>query len=312
MPVFESVARAWALRSAFEVRLLRLSVVATAALALAGVLLGFLSGSLAIMFDGLFSLIDAAIALLMLAVARLVASEGNRRFQFGYWHLEPMVLGFKASVLVILVGYGALNAVQVLLAGGNAPQLGMALAYSALTTIACFLMWFYLRYQNTRLESELVRLDQHGWIMSGLISAALLAGFLLSAALRVSPLDHLVPLIDPAILALISVALLPVPLREAIRAAAEIFEAAPAGLDAEVRGVMTAFVQRHGFTRFVSYVSKVGRARFIEVSILVPENYPAMTVAHFDALRQEVAESFDGPNPDLWLTIVFTADETQL
>lgn len=312
MAVFESVARAWKLRSAFEVRLLRLSVLATGAIAAVGVLLGFLSGSLAIMFDGLFSLIDAAVTLLMLAVARLVASEGNRRFQFGYWHLEPMVLGFKATILVILVGYGAINAVQSMLAGGNHLQLGMALTYATATTVVCVLIWLYLRRQNERLESELVRLEQHGWMMSALISAALLVGFAVSAILQGTALAHLVPYIDPAILALLSLALLPVPLKEARRAAAEIFEEAPAALDEEVCAVMADFVRRHGFIRYASYVSKVGRARFIEISVLVPADYPAFNILHFDSLRAEIGDELGEASPDRWLTIMFTADESQL
>ena len=312
MAVFDSVARAWKLRSAFEVRLLRLSVLATGAIALVGVILGFLSGSLAIMFDGLFSLIDAAVTLLMLAVARLVATEGNRRFQFGYWHLEPMVLGFKATILVILVGYGAINAVQALLAGGNRPQLGMALMYATLTTAVCLLIWLYLRHQNRRLESELVRLEQHGWMMSTLITAALLAGFLVSAALQDTSFSYLVPYVDPAVLAILSLALLPVPLAEARRAAAEIFEAAPPDLDDEVRDVMRHFIARHGLPHFASYVSKIGRARFIEISVLMPADYPASTVAHFDALRAEIGDALGEASPDRWLTIIFTADESQL
>ncbi len=137
MASLASLARAYRLRSAFEVRLLRASIFATLAIACVGILLGLLADSVAIIFDGLFSLIDAAITMLMLAVARLVSSEGSRRFQYGFWHLEPLVLGFKASVLLLLIGYAFVNAVQQLLSGGNEPQLGIAVVYAALVTVLC-------------------------------------------------------------------------------------------------------------------------------------------------------------------------------
>ncbi len=312
MAAFESVARAWRLRSAFEVRLLRVSIYATGAVALLGVALGLLTGSFAIIFDGLFSGIDAAVTVLMIAVAKLVASEGNKRFQFGFWHLEPLVLGFKASVLILLIGYALVNAVQQLLSGGNQPTLGPALAYAAIVTALCFAIWAYMRRQNERLESELVRLEVHGWLMSALVTGALLIAFAAAFAMQGTSLDHLIPYVDPAVLAVLSLALLPVPLAEVRRSFGEIFEEAPAGLDLEVRAVMEAFVARHGFTRFESYVSKVGRARFIEVSVLVPPDYPPATVAHFDALRAEIGEQVDEPGPDRWLTIIFTSDPDQL
>jgi predicted Co/Zn/Cd cation transporter (cation efflux family) len=312
MAAFESAARAWRLRSAFEVRLLRVSIYATGAVAVVGVLLGLYTGSFAIIFDGLFSGIDAAVTLLMLAVARLVASEGSRRYQYGFWHLEPMVLGFKASVLILLIGYALVNAVQQMLTGGNVPVLGPALTYAALVTALCLAIWAYMRRQNDRLESELVRLEVHGWLMSTLVTGALLIAFAAAWAMQGTAVAHLIPYVDPAVLALLSLLLLPVPLAEVRRASRELFEEAPTGLDTEVREVLQAFVDRHGFTRFESYVSKVGRARFIEASILVPPDYPPATVAHFDQLRAEIGAEIGDPGPDRWLTITFTSDPDQL
>jgi predicted Co/Zn/Cd cation transporter (cation efflux family) len=312
MAAFESVARAWKLRSAFEVRLLQVSIWATAAVAVLGVIIGLWTGSFAITFDGLFSGIDAAITVLMIAVARLVATEGSRRYQYGFWHLEPLVLGFKASVLLLLIGYALVNAVQQLLSGGNEPALGAAVAYAAIVSALCFFIWYYMRRQNERLESELVRLEVHGWLMSGLISGALLIAFAAAILMRGTDWQHLIPYVDPLVLAVLSLALLPVPLAEVRRTFAEIFEEAPPELDKDVRHVMTDFVARHGFAGFESYVSKVGRARFIEVSVLVDAAYPAATVGHFDALRAEIGEAIGGEGPDRWLTIMFTADPAHL
>jgi len=312
MASLASLARAYRLRSAFEVRLLRVSILATLAIALVGIVLGILADSVAIIFDGLFSLIDAAITMLMLAVARLVASEGNRRFQYGFWHLEPLVLGFKASVLLLLIGYAFVNAVQQLLAGGNEPQLGIAVVYAAVVTALCAVLWFYVRRQNQRLESELVRLEVHGWLMSLLITGALLVAFVAAMGMRGGAYEYLLPFVDPAVLALLSLTLLPIPLAEVRRAFGEIFVEAPRELDEELRCVMEAFIARHGFERFASYVSKAGRGKFIEVSVLVPQSYPPHTIAHFDALRAEIGAALGDGGPERWLTIVFTGDPSQL
>ncbi len=85
-------------QAAAEQRILKLSIAVTVFVALFGVLFGLLSGSLSIVFDGMFAAIDAAMSGLALFVARLVGREGdNRRFQFGYWHIEPMVLPSTAA-----------------------------------------------------------------------------------------------------------------------------------------------------------------------------------------------------------------------
>jgi predicted Co/Zn/Cd cation transporter (cation efflux family) len=102
--------------------------------------------------------------------------------------------------------------------------------------------------------------------------------------------------------------ILPVPWKDAREAFHDIFQIVPADLDAQVHEVMDAFVARHGFAGYESYVTRTGRARFIEISVLARPDMPAKTIAHFDALRAEIGEAIGEAGPDRWLTIVFTED----
>jgi predicted Co/Zn/Cd cation transporter (cation efflux family) len=117
---------------------------------------------------------------------------------------------------------------------------------------------------------------------------------------------------DPGVLALLTLLLLPVPLKEAGIAFRDIFGITPTELDSHVRRVMADFVAAHRFSGFESYVTRAGRAAFIEISVLVPPDMPAMPVAHFDALRAEIGEAIGEEGPDRWLTIVFTTDPAQV
>jgi predicted Co/Zn/Cd cation transporter (cation efflux family) len=304
--------RAMALKSGLEARLLRLSIGATVLIAGLGVLFGLVSGSLAILFDGFFSLIDAVITWLMLVVARLVAAEGNARFQYGYWHLEPLVVALKAAVMLVLIAFGFFGAVQSLLAGGNTPELGAAIFYAVLVALICFGTWFWLTRYNDRIESALVAIDAKSWLMSAVITTALLLAFGAARAMQGTDWERWIPYVDPAILALLSLLILPVPWRDARTAFEDIFGIVPADLDAHVHAVMDAFVARHGFERYESYVTRTGRARFIEISILAPAGMSPKTVETFDALREEIGDAIGDAGPDRWLTIVFTADPAQL
>lgn len=110
-----------------EQKILKRSIAITVGVASSGIFFGLLSGSLSIVFDGLFSVIDVAILMLALAVARLVQHEGDRRFQHGYWHIEPMALVFNGTVLMFLCLYAFINAVDSFLAGGRELQLDWAI-----------------------------------------------------------------------------------------------------------------------------------------------------------------------------------------
>ena len=207
-----------ALRSQLEAGLLKGSIAATMLVAGAGVVIGLLSGSMSIVFDGLFSSIDAVVGVITLVVARLLASEGNHRFQYGYWHLEPLVLALNSSVLVLLCGYAFLNGVQGLMSGGHVLSFDMGLAYAGIVSVICFAMMAYLKYQNTRLESELIGIEVASWMMSGVITVALLIAFAGALALKDTQWAHLTPYVDPLVLTILAPAVLPVPLRTAIQA----------------------------------------------------------------------------------------------
>ena len=102
---------------AHEARVLRRSIAATLLVSALGIGFGLASGAQSIIFDGVFSVLDAALSLLSLMVTRLVAREDSRRFQHGFWHIEPMVIAVNGGITLLLCGYAFVTAATDLLAG---------------------------------------------------------------------------------------------------------------------------------------------------------------------------------------------------
>ena len=92
-----------------EQGVLRISIAVTFVLAGFGILFGLMSGSFAIIFDGVYSLTDASMTIVALLVSNLIVpstaggsdkSKLVARFTMGFWHLEPMVLGMNGAMLM--------------------------------------------------------------------------------------------------------------------------------------------------------------------------------------------------------------------
>ena len=297
------------LPAAAEQRMLRLSIGVTVVVSLFGVVFGLLSGSMSILFDGVFAAIDAAMSGLALFVSRLVAGDNaNRRFQFGYWHIEPMVLAFNGGTLMLLCFYAFLNAIDSFLGGGRQLDFDWAIIYAVIVCIVCFGMWGYEFHANRRIGSDFVRLDAQSWLMSAAVASALLVAFGIALSLRGTALNYLTPYADPVVLALLTLALVFVPIRTVRKALQEILLITPPALDAHVRRVMDRVIARHGFKTYTSYVAKVGRAQFIEIHIAVPTGMALDNVAAVDAIRREIADGIGDEGPQRWLTIDYTAD----
>lgn len=291
-----------------EQTVLKRSIAATILVGLTGVVFGLLSGSLSIVFDGVFSAVDASMTLLALGVTQLISKQVSNRFQMGFWHIEPMVLVFNGALLILLSFYAFLNAVGSLLSGGRMVELDWAIGYAVVIAIVCATMAIYGRRMNRTIRSEFLALDVKGWIMSGTITVALLLAFTTAAFLKGTAYETWVPYVDPAIVAVLTVCIIPLPLRTVYSGLKEIFLVAPADLDRHVQAIAKDAVARHGLLDYRTAVAKVGRLRMIEIHLIVPPDKDIGSVTTLDAIRSEIGAALGGNERDRWLTIAFTGD----
>ncbi|MBH3363749.1 cation diffusion facilitator family transporter [Pseudomonas sp. URMO17WK12:I11] len=300
-----------------EQGLLRTSIAVTLFIASIGIAFGLASGSFSIVFDGVYSLVDASMSGLSLMVVRLITSHASslqmsrklrERFTMGFWHLEPMVLALNGILLSGVAIYALINAVSSLLEGGRHLEFGIAMVYAALTVTACVSIAVIEGKANRKLRSDFVAMDVKGRVMSASITAALLIAFCFGYAVQGTSLEWVSPYIDPAVLALVCLVIVPLPMSVVRQALADIFLVTPGDLKQHVDAVAQAFVERHGLQSYRAYVAKVGRSREIELYFIVPPQMAAKTIEQWDAWRNEIGEAIGGEGPNRWLTVVFTGD----
>ncbi|MBA1197039.1 cation transporter [Pseudomonas plecoglossicida] len=300
-----------------EQGLLRTSIAVTLFIATIGIAFGLASGSFSIVFDGVYSLVDASMSGLSLVVVKLITAHVSsaqmsrklrERFSMGFWHLEPMVLALTGILLSSVAIYALINAVSSLLEGGRDLEFGLALVYAVLTVIACVTIAVVEARANRTLNSDFVRMDVKGWVMSASITAALLIAFCVGLAIQGTQWQWISPYIDPAVLGLVCLVIIPLPLSVVRQALADIFLVTPSDLKQHVDNVAQDFVHKHGLQSFRAYVAKVGRSREIELYFIVPADMAARTIAEWDALRNEIGDAVGGEGPDRWITVVFTGD----
>ncbi|RED23014.1 putative Co/Zn/Cd cation transporter (cation efflux family) [Rhodopseudomonas thermotolerans] len=296
---------------------LRTSIAVTFLISFLGIGFGLFSGSFAIAFDGVYSLIDAGMSLLSLIVVNLITSYAvadhlsrklRERFSFGLWHLEPMVLGLNGTLLISAAVYALVTAIGSLLSGGRHLEFGWAVIYAAVTVIVCAGIAAVEWRANRKIGSEFVRLDVRGWTMSAGISAALLIAFMIGLAVQGTSWQWISPYIDPVVLAAVCILIIPLPISTVRQALADIFLVTPIDLKKHLDTVAAAFVAKHGFLSYRAYVARVGRSKEIELYFIVPADAPARTIGEWDALRDEIGDLVGDDGPNRWLTVVFTGD----
>jgi cation diffusion facilitator family transporter len=290
---------------------LKFSIALTVLLGVLGVASGLATGSQAIIFDGMFSFVDVLPTIVSLLVVKLIARGTSQRFQFGYWHLEPLVGVLRDSILTVACIYAAVDAINSLAGGGHEVEYGLAAWWAGILFVIGLAMMLALRRRAKALQSPMLELDARSWAVSACLSLALLIGFVFAAALAGTSLQHWIPYLDAIALLGMALIMLPMPLIGLWRSISDVLQVAPDELDARVHAVMDVVVKERGFLEYSSYIAKVGRGRFVEIHILVsPES--RVDVAGADAVRRDVSDRLNAGSPLFWLTVDFTAEKRWL
>jgi cation diffusion facilitator family transporter len=290
---------------------LKFSIALTVFLGVLGVASGLVTGSQAIIFDGMYSFVDVVPTIVSLLVVKLIARGASHRFQFGYWHLEPLVAVLRDSILVVACIYAGIDAVNTLTSGGHDVEYGRAAAWAGILCVIGFAMTLFLSRRAKALQSPMLELDARSWLVSAVLSLALLIGFALATALAGTALQGWIPYLDAIALLGMALIMLPMPLLGLWRSMSDVLQVAPDELDHQVHAVMDGVIKQRQFLDYSSYIAKAGRGRFVEIHILVsPES--RIDTATADAIRREVSDRLGAASPTFWLTIDFTADQRWL
>ncbi|CFQ29831.1 cation diffusion facilitator family transporter [Yersinia bercovieri] len=291
-----------------EQQILRRSIFCTLIIATMGIVFGIVCGSMSIIFDGMFSALDAGMCSLSLLVSRLLGQPNSRRFQYGFWHVEPLVLAFNGSLLAFLCLYAFVNAIKGIIDGGRELELGWAIVYALVVSIFCFTIFLKQHRLNKRVKSELIALDTKSWLMSACISSALLVAFLLSWSMEGTRYEHLIVYTDPSVLALLTLILIPVPIKTVIAAVREVLQMTPDTLDSSMENLMDELMAKYKFIDYSHYATRIGRGLFVEIHVVIPPEMENSGVPYFDKIRDEISHAIGESGPHRWLTISFTRD----
>ncbi|WP_280770938.1 cation diffusion facilitator family transporter [Salipaludibacillus daqingensis] len=295
-----------------EDRLLKFSVMGALFFAAGGVTLGLIASSQMILFDGLYSFISVLLSGMSFVAAKFIRKHDMRRFPYGKDMLEPIVIMFKYFMIGVISIAAMISAISDLISGGREVSVGIALGYAAISTIACFFVFKYLRRKQTSSSSDFVKAEANQWYMDMLLSAGVLGGFLIAFALVFTPFDYIIPYVDPVMVLLVSIYFLKVPLSEMFKNGREIIGMAPDhSLVQMIEEAVESLEEKYHIHESITRVQKVGSGIFIEVDFIVEDDIsqPINKISEQDRVREELDLLLSKIPYNKWLTVSFTADK---
>ncbi|SHN55255.1 cation diffusion facilitator family transporter [Desulfovibrio litoralis] len=294
-----------------EQRTLKISLYTLVFLAVGSLVYGVYIKSSVVVLNGVYSMVSLAGSWLNLFGARIVTRPEDNRFQYGYAHIEPLIHSANALILLIICLYAFVSGIGGIRAGGGKTDTDLVIGFTIVTGLICFAIWFYEVIVSKQINSQFVRNDAKEWFMDFVFSFITFIGFAFVFVLNEPFLSLWERYADSAMVAVISLCLLPLPIRVLKRNIPEILLITHSEdvIFKKVNAAMLEISTRYKLLKYTTHVVKVGQSYFVEVNILVEPDCDLQTIAQQDALREEIWKACDKPLEELWLSVCITADK---
>lgn len=291
-----------------EQRKLGLSVAASLAIAALALGWGWAFDSRVVLFDGIFILLGTVMSYLALRASKTADAGPTATYPYGREALIPFVVGLQGVVTLGTTAYAMVDAVLVILEGGSDTAAGAVAAYAAIATAAAIVVWQHLLRADP--SSELLQVEARGWRAGAILSGVVLIGGLLGVVLVRTPASDLVVYLDPVLLIVASLIVLPRPFSMIAMMWSELGERrAPDDVMRRVEALVEDVRARHGLPEPDLRVTKVGRKLYVDAEFLVDVgSSDEWTLADEDAVRRDVAEGLDALPYEVWRNVGLTTD----
>jgi len=273
-------------------RVALISMLSSGALALVKFVIGFLTGSIGLISEGVHSSADFVATLITWLAVRVSHKPADERHHFGHGKIESMAALFEVALLIVAAGWVAYEAVRRLLGEPHAVE-GTSIVIAVLigSIIVDFWRVRALRRVAQATGSPALEADALHFLSDMLSSAVVLVGMVFVAAGYVAA-DAIAALIVAGFI-------LTAALKVGRRSFDALVDTAPEGADSTIAALVSALPEVMSVER--TRIRQAGPTLFIEMAVAVSRTLPLDRVA---ALKTQIAAVVQREFPGAELTVV--------
>lgn len=288
----------------------KLSMKVLVIFAFLGIAFGLLLDSEVILFDGVFSIISIILSYLTLLVTRYIRKKDVKNFPFGKESIEPLVIFLQYLFLNIVLLSMFVEAIIVILNGGDKLNLGFTILYLVIATVIQFFFIKKLTNVSSKSNSAIVKTEVLQWKISFKQSIYVLGGYLLGGLFSFAGKTSILYYIDPVILIVFIIVTFNQTIQEMVNAFKELIGMSTIGNDTyiEIENIVSKIKEDYNIKEYYIRVNKVGSVLVLEIDFLVDEDYEYGHVKDQDKIRNVVLNLINKKHLDLWLNIGFTTE----
>lgn len=263
-----------------------------------------------IKFDGLYSLISLGLAIFSIMVTNFINKNDFENYPFGKYIVEPLLVIFKSTILLMTCSYTMLSSVKEIINGGNLVNEEVALGYSLISSIGCMLVYLYMKKSSKNLNSEIVNIESKQWFMDTILSFGVLIGFIIGIIFKFIGLTALSNYIDPSMVLITSLIFLRMPIESILSSLKEITNSSiDEDINVDINKLIKKIEKEYNIDDTIIRIAKIGRELRIEIDFIVSDSSRVKSIEDMDKVREIIDKNTNHFDLKKWLNISFTKNK---
>lgn len=253
-------------------------------------LMAIYTSSQAVLLDAVYDGIEFCMLLPSIFLIPLLYKPSSEKHPFGYMQLETLFLVVKGMTMTaVTVGLIA-NSVNILVHGGHVVSFDTVAYFELFACVLGVAVTLYLKRKNRNLNSPIVTAEMEGWRIDSIVSLGMTAAFFLPMLIPFAWFLPVIPYLDQIITIILSMFMLPVPIRTVISGIRDLMLLPPEEETiAEIRETVEPVIRTSNCEDITYDIVRTGRKLWISAYITLKKD--ELSVAKFKIIQARCIEA---------------------
>lgn len=259
--------------------------------------------SQSILMDSVYDAAELIMVIASLRIIPLLYRPTTEKHPFGYSQVETIFITIKGSMLTAVTVGLVLSNIQIIRDGGHIVPFASVAAFEFSAVFISLIVILILRKLYKKTSSILVKVEIDGWIIDTIASAGLGIAFILPKLFNWEWLIHITPYLDQIMAIVLSVFILPIPIKTVIVSLRELFLFAPDNETVEnIKNISSHVLSAYNIDIITYDIIKTGRKLWISLYFKTPND--TISISALAKIQKELEAALILDYPDLYVELV--------
>ena len=246
--------------------------------------------SQAVLLDAVYDGVEFFMLLPSIFLIPLLYKPATENHPFGYMQLESVFVVVKgATMSAVTIGL-IINNIDIMLHGGRIVSFHTVAYFELLACILGIMVSFYLRRKNRSMNSPLIRIEMRGWQIDSVISLGMTIAFFLPTVFHGKIITALSPYLDQMITVILSLIMLPTPLKAVITGLRDLVLIPPEEeIIDDIKETIDSILGAYGYQKLYYEIVRTGRKLWISTYITFDRDM--VSISRFQKLQEQCIQA---------------------